>query len=270
MDGGRFEIRWIPFILNQRIPEKGFSLTEYFTQVYGAGMLKSIESSKERLVQIGQHLSPPINFDFSKDPLVMPTIHSHRLVEWSKLQGKQDGIDSVVMDVLFSEHYENHMCLGDLDKLADCAAKAGLDREKALAFLKSDQLLHETLALDKEWRRRYPQVTGTPFVIMRVEGSTVERHFSGAQQAETIVAYFKQMRKKAAQEKQTQLSTGKCVVCGNPSKQRCSKCKQAKYCSRDCQAGHWSEHKQKCVNNADQQQDIAVEGQVCDIKTGKC
>ena len=38
----------------------------------------------------------------------------------------------------------------------------------------------------------------------------------------------------------------KCEECGDPATQRCSKCKSAWYCSRDCQLRQWKKHKPIC------------------------
>ena len=38
----------------------------------------------------------------------------------------------------------------------------------------------------------------------------------------------------------------KCEECGDPATQRCSKCKLAWYCSRDCQLRQWKKHKKLC------------------------
>lgn len=40
-----------------------------------------------------------------------------------------------------------------------------------------------------------------------------------------------------------------CKVCKNPSKDRCSRCKKARYCSRECQVSDWPTHKQMCASN---------------------
>ena len=38
-----------------------------------------------------------------------------------------------------------------------------------------------------------------------------------------------------------------CAKCGKPgAANTCGRCKQAKYCSQDCQRAHWKEHKQSC------------------------
>lgn len=39
----------------------------------------------------------------------------------------------------------------------------------------------------------------------------------------------------------------KCTECGKVATQRCSKCKNAWYCSRDCQLRQWKTHKPMCT-----------------------
>ena len=34
----------------------------------------------------------------------------------------------------------------------------------------------------------------------------------------------------------------------------CARCRAVRYCSRECQLGHWREHKSECVPVAQQQQ----------------
>jgi hypothetical protein len=38
----------------------------------------------------------------------------------------------------------------------------------------------------------------------------------------------------------------KCGIRGDSAMNRCGRCKSVFYCSRDCQVGHWKEHKQNC------------------------
>eukprot|EP00916_Digyalum_oweni_P003296 GHVL01005929.1.p1 GENE.GHVL01005929.1~~GHVL01005929.1.p1 ORF type:complete len:408 (-),score=67.62 GHVL01005929.1:1090-2313(-) len=37
-----------------------------------------------------------------------------------------------------------------------------------------------------------------------------------------------------------------CAVCGKPAGQRCSRCREEWYCTRDCQISHWRQHKSLC------------------------
>lgn len=41
--------------------------------------------------------------------------------------------------------------------------------------------------------------------------------------------------------------SSRCYECGKKSKLRCSKCKQVKYCSTECQRAHWAVHRKECV-----------------------
>lgn len=38
----------------------------------------------------------------------------------------------------------------------------------------------------------------------------------------------------------------KCSECGKPATQRCSRCKNSWYCSRECQIKQWKGHKKIC------------------------
>ncbi|KAI0129928.1 hypothetical protein BJ170DRAFT_720002 [Xylariales sp. AK1849] len=40
----------------------------------------------------------------------------------------------------------------------------------------------------------------------------------------------------------------RCIVCDKPGKDRCGKCNEARYCSRECQVKDWSYHKVLCKN----------------------
>lgn len=48
------------------------------------------------------------------------------------------------------------------------------------------------------------------------------------------------------------LEDPKCEECGDLATQRCSKCKMAWYCSRDCQLRQWKKHKPICGVFAEQ------------------
>jgi len=42
------------------------------------------------------------------------------------------------------------------------------------------------------------------------------------------------------------LEDPKCSECGKPATQRCSRCKNSWYCSRECQIKQWKAHKKIC------------------------
>lgn len=47
-------------------------------------------------------------------------------------------------------------------------------------------------------------------------------------------------------EKLDRVEEKRCFLCQEPSKKRCSKCKEAWYCSRQCQVKDWESHKKLC------------------------
>ncbi|MBF0208008.1 MAG: zinc finger MYND domain-containing protein [Oligoflexia bacterium] len=58
-----------------------------------------------------------------------------------------------------------------------------------------------------------------------------------------------------------QLSTpqeGKCNVCGKNTPQQCSRCKQVHYCSRECQARDWQNHKSICAHKSSPNKIITI------------
>ncbi|KAK3821178.1 MAG: hypothetical protein J3Q66DRAFT_386081 [Benniella sp.] len=47
-------------------------------------------------------------------------------------------------------------------------------------------------------------------------------------------------------ETHSALTPGVCKSCGKQASQRCAKCKQTSYCSRECQTSNWSDHRTAC------------------------
>lgn len=43
------------------------------------------------------------------------------------------------------------------------------------------------------------------------------------------------------------LGTSTCIKCKMSAKNKCSRCQKVMYCSKECQQGHWKEHKIWCV-----------------------
>lgn len=56
------------------------------------------------------------------------------------------------------------------------------------------------------------------------------------------------------------------AAAGEPSYKRCGKCKNAYYCSRDCQVGHWRVHKTKCQSTQDSKALASASGQKRELR----
>ena len=54
------------------------------------------------------------------------------------------------------------------------------------------------------------------------------------------------------------LEDPKCAECGEAAQQRCSKCKNEWYCSRECQLKRWKQHKDICKVLTKMREDEAV------------
>ena len=69
------------------------------------------------------------------------------------------------------------------------------------------------------------------------------------------------------------LEDPKCGECGEPATQRCTACKNAWYCSRDCQLRQWKKHKAICklitMNKEETQEEEKPKSKVTEEKKKK-
>ena len=60
-----------------------------------------------------------------------------------------------------------------------------------------------------------------------------------------------------------------CAGCGSEAAPHlCSRCQEARYCSRPCQTGHWKQHKREC--NAPAPSSESTEGSSVSVGSGSC
>jgi predicted DsbA family dithiol-disulfide isomerase len=162
-------VRWLPFQLNPDLPSEGIPRSEYIARKFGAR-----GNTYERVSKVGETVGIPFAFGSIK---VQPnTVNAHRLLHYAEQQGKQDA----VAEVLFEAYFINGANITDVDVLADVAAKAGLDREQARAWLASDAERDVVMRADVEARNA--GVGGVPFFIFNRRIGV-----SGAQDPETLL-----------------------------------------------------------------------------------
>jgi predicted DsbA family dithiol-disulfide isomerase len=128
-----------------------------------------------------------IEFQFSKIRRTPNTVLSHRLVHWSARQERQDE----VVAELFKAYFEDGLDVGDLEILAECARRAGLDRELARTFLLSEEGRQEVVASDVYARRL--GINGVPCFIVNRKYAV-----SGAQPPSAFVEVFNLAERDAA------------------------------------------------------------------------
>ena len=143
---------------------------DYIARKFGARG----KGNYERVAKVGETVGIPFAFD--KIEVQPNTVNAHRLLHYAEQRGRQDA----VAEVLFDAYFVNGANLTDVDTLADVAAKGGLDREQAKAWLVSDAERDVVVGADEE--ARGAGIGGVPyFIFNRAVG------VSGAQDPETLL-----------------------------------------------------------------------------------
>ena len=120
-----------------------------------------------------------IDFHFEKIGRTPNTLASHRLVKHAAKLGQQD----TVVEALFRGYFMDGRDIGNLEILADIAGEAGLDRDEAIAYLRSVEDRDEVAAADVYARRL--GINGVPCFIVNRKYAV-----SGAQPPEAFLQVF--------------------------------------------------------------------------------
>lgn len=172
----RLDVRWRPFQLNPAMPKAGLNRRTYRTAKFGTW-----EHSQALDAQVAA-VGGGVGITFRHDLMARTpnTFDAHRLIWLAGREGKQDE----VVEALFRAYFTEGRDIGDNSVLADIAAEAGLVRERASEFLRSDRGLTEVT--EEEAQARCLGISGVPTIL--VGGVPV---FSGALRAETMAAQLR-------------------------------------------------------------------------------
>ena len=128
-------------------------------------------------------IAASVGLDYDFDRLQHTnTVKAHELLHFAKANGRQ----LEVAERLFHAYFEQGRHLGRPEELADLAAEAGLDRDGALAALRSGEYLPAVRG-DQALAAEYG-ITGVPFFV--IEG---KYGVSGAQDAATFAQVLEQV-----------------------------------------------------------------------------
>ncbi len=174
------ELNFRPFFLDPTIPPDGLGRHEYMAAKFGEERLKTIH---DPLIKAGREDGVP--YQFEKITRTPNTMDAHRLLRWAKLDGKQ----TEIAEALFMAYWNEGRDVGDHDVLADIATAHGMNREKVLNALGTDQDKTEVLA--ETTQAQQMGVTGVPTYIINRKYGVV-----GAQSAELLA---EQIRKAASE-----------------------------------------------------------------------
>ncbi len=168
--GLEVQVDWLPFELNPHMPKEGMERKLYRSQKFGSWARS--QELDAHTVAAGKREG--IAFDYDRMTRTPNTFAAHRLTWLAAREGRQRAVVDGILRGYFTEGRD----IGDLDTLAEIAGEAGLDREKAQAFLASNQGETEVRALIDSALAR--GVAGVPHFDF--DGSVV----TGAQRPETL------------------------------------------------------------------------------------
>ena len=169
------EIVFRPFFLDPNIPREGLGRQEYMEAKFGKERLKTIHDPL-----LAMAIEDDVPYHFDKITRTPNTLDAHRLIRWAKIEGKQADI----VEALFMAYWSQGRDVGDPKVLADIAGACGMDREKVLGALATDQDKNEVLAETQQ--AQHIGVTGVPTYIINRKYGVV-----GAQGAEMLAEQIK-------------------------------------------------------------------------------
>jgi predicted DsbA family dithiol-disulfide isomerase len=168
-------IRWRAFMLNPAMPPDGMDREAYLEAKFGS-------LARSRRIYDAVHTAGAgegIAFAFERIKRTPSTLDSHRLLRLARSKGREPDM----LEELFRAYFLEGSNIGASDVLETVAARGGLDRSEARAYLASDDGVEAVLAEDTMARRQ--GVTGVPCFIFNGRFA-----LSGAQEPEVLIQLF--------------------------------------------------------------------------------
>jgi predicted DsbA family dithiol-disulfide isomerase len=185
-EGITAEVTFRPFELNPGMAPEGENIGEHIARKYGSTPEQSA-ANRAMITERAAEAWPGFEMRMGPDSRIWNTFDAHRLLHWAGTVGAAE--QRALKEALFRAHFTDNRSLADASVLADAAAAAGLDRDKAVEVLADDLYAAEVRAEEQLWRAR--GINAVPAVV--VEGKYL---ISGGQPA----AVFAQALRKVAGE----------------------------------------------------------------------
>lgn len=190
-EGIEVDLTWLPFELNPGMPAEGLDRKAYRSQKFGSWAHS--QSLDQKTVEAGA--ADGVQFDYDAIARTPNTFLAHRLALYARTQGKQTDYVEAVLRAYFAQGCD----IGDPVMLAGIAGELGMDRDAALAFLRSDEFAIEVRALEQHAQAR--GIQGVPH--FEINGTTLH----GAQPAVMIqLAIIEAATRAGAPETDAQLA----------------------------------------------------------------
>lgn len=172
-EGIEAQVYFQPFELNPQMPPEGENIVEHIGRKYGSTPEQSA-ANRAMITERAAEAWPGFEMRMGPDSRIWNTFDAHRLLHWAGTVGADE--QRALKKALFRTHFTDGKTLTDAAVLADAAAAAGLDRDKAVEVLADDLHAAEVRAAEDLWRAR--GINAVPAVV--VEGKYL---ISGGQPA---------------------------------------------------------------------------------------
>lgn len=149
------EVRYQPYRLDPTLPSEGLDRAAYMRAKFGAAPLDDMQ---RKLIDLGTPVG--INFRFDQIHRSPNTLDCHRLILWAG----SAGVQSEVVDDLFSRYFERGEDVSNHETLIAAASDAGLDGDQVRDLLKSDE--DRDLIVSEDDRARKMGIEGVPCFIV--------------------------------------------------------------------------------------------------------
>lgn len=179
------KVTWRPYQLDATLPAEGKDRQLYLSEKFGGA--DRAASFYQTIKEAGDGEGIP--FDFDAIAVSPNTLDAHRLIHWAREGGSE--LQDEVVEGLFEAFFTSGKHIGHHDVLGDVAETAGLDKEKILERLASDEDVKETTHAVQTAQSM--GVTGVPCFILNMKYAV-----SGAQEPENLANWISQMAQEAA------------------------------------------------------------------------
>jgi predicted DsbA family dithiol-disulfide isomerase len=156
-EGIEVQVVYLPYELNPHMPSEGMDRKAYRSTKFGSW--ERSQAMDAQVAAVGQ--ADGIAFNHDRIMRTPNTFAAHRLV-WL---AQQRGDPRQLVDDLFRAYFCEGRDIGELAVLAEIAADAGLDRDRAMAFLANDEGAEDVRRLAREAERQ--GIGGVPHLDIR-------------------------------------------------------------------------------------------------------
>ena len=177
-EGIEAQVTFQPFELNPGMAAEGENVGEHIAKKYGSTPEQSA-ANRAMITERAAEAWEGFEMRMGPDSRIWNTFDAHRLLHWAGTVGapkEAQKAQRALKEALFRAHFTENRSLADASVLADAAAAAGLDRDKAEEVLADDLYAAEVRAEEQLWRAR--GINAVPAVV--VEGKYL---ISGGQPA---------------------------------------------------------------------------------------